>query len=78
MVIYEFQKNSFEKVMMELNNFRGKRLINVRVYYLADSKMDDWKPSSKGIAMSLDLLPELKKGIDKAYKRWEKKKLNTK
>jgi hypothetical protein len=74
MIIYEFQKNNFEKVKVELNNFRGKDLINIRVYYLADSKMDDWKPSPKGIAMHLDLLPELKKGIDRAYKEWEKKR----
>ena len=74
MEIYEFQKNAFEKVKVELGKYHGKDLINIRVYFLADVAKDEWKPSPKGIAMQLDLLPELKKGIDKAYEERKKKK----
>ncbi len=72
MAIYEFQKNIYEKVKVEMNNYRGRDVIAVWVYYLADKTRDEWKRSPKGIAMRLDLLPMLKKGIDKAYKELKK------
>ena len=72
---YEFQKNAIEKVVIQPTEFKGHQLIDVRVFYNANSggAKEEWKASPKGLAIRTDQLPELKKGIDKAFKEWEKK-----
>ena len=70
-LVYEFRKNAHEKVKVELSNYRGKDVINIRAYYIADVAKDEWKPSPKGITMRVDLIPELKEGIEKAYEEWQ-------
>lgn len=71
-LIHEFQKNPAEKVRVELKNYLGKDVINIWVYYNAGEEKDDWRPSRKGICMLTDLIPELKKGIEKACSQWQK------
>ena len=71
-VIDEFMKSANEKVRVELGEYKGKGMINVRVYYLAEDGKE-WKPSPKGITMSSELTQELKGAIDKAYVEWEKR-----
>ena len=70
-LVYEFRKNSFERVKVELSNYKGIDVINIRVYYIADVAKDEWKPSPKGITMRADLIPELKEGIEKAFEEWQ-------
>lgn len=72
-LVYEFRKNITEKVKVELLSYRGIEVINIRVYYNTDETKDEWKPTQKGITMRTDLIPEIKKAIDKAYKEWRKK-----
>ena len=75
-LIYEFQKNAQEKVRIEFCKFKKRDLINVRVWYLADELGEVWKPSPKGITMDVDLIEELKQGVDKALKEWQKRIYN--
>lgn len=70
-LVHEFRKNSFERVKVELSNYRGIDVIDIRVYYISDVANDEWKPSPKGITMRVDRIPELKKAIDKAHKEWQ-------
>jgi len=70
MLVYEFAKNCLEKVKIEINPFNGQDYINIRVYFQDDQ--NKWKPSHKGITLSLDKIAELKTGIDKAYRRYYK------
>jgi len=65
-IIHQFKKNANEKVIMKFTEFKGKELIDIRVYYLADVLRQEWKPSKKGICISVDLLEKLKEGLDKA------------
>ena len=58
---------------MEISEFRGTDIINIRVYYMEDPLGKNWKPSPKGITMSCIHIPELKKAVNKAYEEWEKK-----
>jgi len=58
--IYEFSKNSQERVKANLVTYRGRDLVDIRVFY-ADG--GDWKPTRKGICLSLDLLPELEAAV---------------
>jgi len=65
MRIYEFQKNALEKVIVEIAEYQGKGYLNIRVWLDASKGQDqDWRPSHKGIKLSVDLIPELKKSID--------------
>lgn len=69
MDIYEFDKNSVEKVRVSLAEYRGHKLVDIRVYYKNDD--NEFLPSRKGISLPLDLFPELWKGLEKARKRIE-------
>ncbi len=68
-LVHEFQKNSMEKVKIELGTYNGKEIIDIRVYYKANGAQDNWLPSKKGICLRVDLIPELNLGIEKVYKK---------
>ena len=72
-LVYEFRKNATEKVKVELLNYRGTEVINIRVFYKNDAAKGEWRPTQRGITMRVDRITELKKAIDKAYAEWEKK-----
>ena len=38
---------------------------------------EDWRPTKKGISIRTDLIPELRKGLDKAQKAWQKQIKNS-
>jgi hypothetical protein len=66
-IAHEFNKNPAELVRVSLVEFKGKRYVDLRLYYDAsESEIPDWKPSKKGICLSVDLLDELKEAIGKA------------
>lgn len=71
-LIYEFQKNALEKVKIQLYEFHGKRVINIRVYYKVPGTANEWKPSKKGICMAVNRLEELFKGLKMAHDRLQK------
>jgi len=65
--ISTIEKNSLEQIRVHLTNFRGHDLLDIRVYYLDPSQPEaDAKPTRKGISVSVDLIPELAKAIQKA------------
>ena len=70
MKICEFEKNALEVVRIEVNPFNGQDYISIRVWFQDDKNI--WKPSHKGITISMSKISELKAGIDKAYKAYEK------
>ncbi|MFC2169959.1 transcriptional coactivator p15/PC4 family protein [Acidobacteriota bacterium] len=63
MDVYEFNKNSVEKVKITLQEFKGHKLLDIRVYYEKDK--NEFLPTKRGISLSLDLLSELLAGIKK-------------
>lgn len=72
-VVHEFMKNSGEKIKIELKKLYGKDLFSCWIYFKADENKDEWKPCrGKGICIQVSRLPELKKGVDLAYKEWKK------
>ncbi|MCX8012165.1 MAG: transcriptional coactivator p15/PC4 family protein [Desulfobacterota bacterium] len=66
-VIARFEKNSFEEVRISLTKFKGKDLIDLRVYYRPDDG-EEMRPTKKGITISLDKFNELKNAILKVEK----------
>ncbi|AEX86495.1 Transcriptional Coactivator p15 (PC4) (plasmid) [Marinitoga piezophila KA3] len=65
----EFDKNTREKVRIFIEEYAGKQLLHIRVFY---QDLDgEWKPTKKGISLRLELaekvlrgaLDELKAGV---------------
>lgn len=50
------KKNSRESIVISENEFNGRKLIDLRVFYKDEEEL---KPTKKGIAISVDKLDEL-------------------
>ncbi len=57
MVVAQFEKNSKEEVRISIDDFHGRKLINLRVYYRSDG--GQWLPGKQGLALSVDLYRDL-------------------
>ncbi|MFH0811420.1 MAG: transcriptional coactivator p15/PC4 family protein [Pseudomonadota bacterium] len=71
-VIASFEKNSFEEVRISLTEFKGKDLIDLRVYYRPEDG-EEMRPTKKGVTISPEKFPELKKAILELEKALQKK-----
>jgi len=65
-IIDSFKRNATEEVRATVRTYRGKQYLDVRIYYLDDA--GEFKPTKKGINLSVELLGELTKMIDKLAK----------
>lgn len=70
-VVYEFKKNSREIVRVEFSYFMENELISLRIYFCPYQSQEKWLPTKKGITLNVELLPELKKAVDRAVKEWQ-------
>ena len=67
-LIKDIQRNASEIIRIEVSEFKGKELINIRIWYVAARDNDGneiYKPTQKGIALDITEFDELRKGIDK-------------
>lgn len=67
-LIKDIQRNANEIIRIEVSEFKGKELINIRIWYVAarDNEGNEiYKPTQKGIALDIAEFEELRKGIDK-------------
>ena len=55
--IVKFEKNSKEEVRVSVDDFRGRKIMNIRVYYRNEA--GEWLPGKQGIALSVDRYREL-------------------
>ena len=60
-LIAQFEKNATEVVRVSLTEFRGRKLIDLRVYYTDDE--GEYRPTRKGISISVDGYPEFRNAI---------------
>ena len=60
-VVARFEKNSREEVWVSIDEFRGKKLINLRVHYRSDR--GEWLPGKQGLALSLDRYRDLAEAV---------------
>lgn len=60
-VVSTFKRNATEEVRIGVKEFRGKRYIDLRIYYMDDK--GDWKPTKKGISLNTEFMPELKQAV---------------
>lgn len=61
-VIAKITKNARETVFLSLSEFRGHRLIDIRVHVPGD-KEDQWVPTRKGVSLAVGLYPEFKQAL---------------
>ena len=59
-----FKKNDKEQVKVILSDFKGMRILNIRVYFL--SKEGEWLPTKKGLAFAVEKLPILLASLHQA------------
>ena len=67
-IIKDIKKNNNEIIRIEVSEFKGRELINIRIWYMSqDSSSGDviYKPTQKGIALNVSEYEELKDGIEK-------------
>lgn len=62
-VINSFKRNATEEVRATLRTYRGRQYLDVRIYYLDDG--GEYKPTKKGINLSVELMGELTRMVGK-------------
>ncbi len=59
--IATFEKNSREEVRFSIDEFRGRKIVNIRVYYRTET--GQWNPGRQGLALSVDRYRDLAEAI---------------
>jgi hypothetical protein len=76
-LIYSFTKNPMEEVRFELGEYKNRLMLNLRIFYLADSGNGEeakWLPTKKGVTLDFtEFMPKLKEGIDRAWTEYLEK-----
>ncbi|OGW85529.1 MAG: hypothetical protein A3C35_06125 [Omnitrophica bacterium RIFCSPHIGHO2_02_FULL_46_11] len=67
-MIYQFSRNNDEKICFRLREYKDKSYIDLRIFFKS-KQGDEMFPTKKGITVSLEHLPELKKGISLCEKK---------
>ena len=71
--IAEIEKNTLEKIVATLGEYKDKQRIDIRVYFQPDADPNNWIPTKKGINISLDSWPEFKDLVEKVDRAINKK-----
>jgi hypothetical protein len=61
-VISQIAKNAREVVFLSLSEFKGHRLIDIRVHVPGDQE-GDWVPTRKGVSLAVALYPAFKQAL---------------
>jgi len=62
-IIGEMEKGWNEKIIFSVSEFKGKNYANIRIYYEDDE--GEWKPTKKGVTVSLDTFQEFKENLER-------------
>ena len=73
-ILHQFPKNATEEIRVSLTEYKGHKLIDLRIYYEPEDG-GERRPTKKGITIDVGLYPELKKAMIKVEKELLKKKL---
>lgn len=66
LVIKDIRKTSTERIRIALRSYKGSEFLDIRNFYDSTGKETEFKPTSKGITVQLNLLPELRKAVEEA------------
>jgi hypothetical protein len=73
-IVHQFPKNATEEVRASLTEYKGHKLIDLRIYYEPEDG-GERRPTKKGITIDVGLYPELKKAMMKMEKELIRKEL---
>jgi len=57
-VIGTIEKNKKERLEVSISEYHGRDLISLRVWF-RDDKSGEWQPGRQGLALRIELLPQL-------------------
>jgi hypothetical protein len=63
-LVARIAKNPTEEVRVSLTSYRGYDLVDIRVYFQDDR--GEWRPTKRGVSLSVDSFAELREAILKA------------
>lgn len=64
-VLTTVPRSATEEIQVSINEYRGKKYLDLRVYYTTDDGLN-WNPTKKGVTFSPEKLGDLKAAIEKA------------
>ena len=68
MIISDIQRNNAEIIRVEVSEFKGKELINMRIWYSSIDQSTGahiYKPTQKGFALNIEKFGELKEAVSR-------------
>ena len=60
-LISEFQKNAIEKVRIFLREYRGKKLVDIRIW--VEREKGELIPTKKGLSLTIEKYPSLQEAL---------------
>ena len=73
-IISEFEKDQSHRVLASISDFKGKKRIDIRVWYKDDSD-EELKPSKQGVNLPVERFKDLKKLMTDLENALKEKKL---
>ena len=64
-LISTFEKNATEEIRVQLREYRGHQLLDIRVFYYPEEG-GEARPTKKGVSVSVSLVPKLREAIGTA------------
>lgn len=64
---YWIEKNKTQKIKISLNEFKENKFLDLRIFYYNDDE-EIYKPTKKGISISIDKIDDLIDKIEKLKK----------
>lgn len=66
-IIKDIQRNNNEIIRIEISEFKGNELINLRIWYqsIDENGAVVYKPTQKGVALNISKYEELKEAVNK-------------
>jgi hypothetical protein len=63
-MVARIAKNPTEEVRVSLTSYRGHDLVDIRVFF--QDEQGEWRPTKRGVSLSVDSFAELRDAIVKA------------
>jgi hypothetical protein len=63
-LVARIAKNPTEEVRVSLTSYRGHDLVDIRVFF--QDEQGEWRPTKRGVSLSVDSFAELREAIVKA------------
>jgi hypothetical protein len=60
-VIAQFEKNATEVIRVSLTEYRGRKLVDMRVYYSDDE--GQYRPTKKGVSLAVERYTDFKRAL---------------